>query len=71
MQFNIRVQGEWSAVVGLCVKEGCSEKSVGIWREGEEEVRTTKEVKDYASGAGDQECWGGCNESSKMEKGTE
>ena len=40
---------------------------------GKEEVRTTKEDVEDASGEGEQECWfgeGGCLESSKMESGS-
>ena len=69
-------KGEWSEMVRACVEEGslaCSEKSVGVRSEGQEEERTTKEDVDDASGEGEQErCFGGkgCHESSEMESGS-
>ena len=54
-------------------KEGwwaCFEKTIGVWSEGQEEARTTKEDIEDASGEGVHECWfveGGCLESSEME----
>ena len=66
-------KGKWSEMVQACVEEGwwaCFEKSVGVWREGQEEARMTKEDVEDASGEGGQECWfegGGCHESSEME----
>ena len=39
-------KGEWSEMVQACIEEGwwaCSEKSVGVWSEGQEEAGTTKE----------------------------
>ena len=47
-------------------------KSIGVWSEGQEEARTTKENMEDASGEGEQECWfgeGGCHESSEMKSG--
>ena len=69
-------KGEWSKMARACVEEGwwaCFEKSTGVWSEGQEKVRTTKEDVEDASGEGEQECWfadGGCLESSKMESGS-
>ena len=69
-------KGEWSEMIQACFEEGwwaCFEKSVGVWSEGQEEARTTKEDVEDASGEGEQECWfreGGCLESSKMESGS-
>ena len=43
----------------------CFKKSIGVWSEGQEEVRTTKEDVEDTSGEGEQECWfgeGGCLE---------
>ena len=63
---------EWSEMAQTCVEEGwwaCFEKSIGVWSEGQEEARTTKEDMEDASGEGEQECWfgeGGCHKSSKM-----
>ena len=48
-------KGEWSEMVRACVEEGwwaCSEKSVGVWSEGQEEARATKEDMENASGEG-------------------
>ena len=39
-------KGEWSEMVQKCVEEGrwvCFEKSIGVWSEGQEEERMTKE----------------------------
>ena len=61
--------GEWSEILRPCAEEGwwaCFEKSVGVWSEGQEEARTTKENVEDASGEVEQECWfgeGGCHES--------
>ena len=69
-------KGEWSEMVWACVAEGwwaCFEKSIGVWSEGKEEVRTTKEDVEDASGEGEQECRvgeKGCHESSEMERGS-
>ena len=66
---------EWSEMVQACVEEGWwayFEKSVRVWSEGQEEVRTTKEDVEDVSGEGEKECWfgeGGCLESSEMESG--
>ena len=63
-------------MVGECVEEGwwaCFEKSIGVWSEAQEEVRTTKEDVEEASGEGEQECWleeKGSHESSEMESGS-
>ena len=51
----------------------CSEKSVDVRSEGQEEARTTKEDMEDASGEGEQERWfgeKGCHESSEMESGS-
>ena len=51
-----------SDMVRACVEKGwwaCFEKSVGVWSEGQEEARTTKEDVEDASGEGEQECWFG------------
>ena len=53
----------------------CFEKSVGVWSEGKEEARMSKEDVEDASGEGEQVCWfgeGWCLESrwSKMESGS-
>ena len=67
---------EWSEMVGACVEEGwwaCFEKSIGVWNKGQEEVRTTKEGVEDASGEREQECWfreKGCHELSDMESGS-
>ena len=37
--------------------QACFEKSIGVWSKGQEEVRTTKEDVEDASGEGEQECW--------------
>ena len=56
-----------------CVEEGwwaCYEKSIGVWSEGQEEARTTKEDVEDTSGEGEQECLFGkreCLVSSEME----
>ena len=69
-------KGVWSEMVWACVEEGwwaCFEKRTGVWSEGQEEARTTKEDVEDASGEGEQECWfgeGGSLESSKMESGS-
>ena len=69
-------KGKWSEVVWACAEEGwwaCSEKSVGVWSEGQEEARTTKEEVEDASGEGEQERWfgeKGRHESSEMESGS-
>ena len=58
-----------------CVAEGwwaCFEKSVGVWSEGQEEMRMTKEDVEDKSGEGEQEGWfgkGGSLETSEMESG--
>ena len=42
----------------ICVEEGWwarSEKSIGVWSEGQEEARKTKEDVEDASGEGEQE----------------
>ena len=56
-------------MVWACVEEGwfaCFEKSVVVWGEGKEEVRTTEEDMENAGG-GEQECWlEGCNELSEI-----
>ena len=60
-------KGKWSDMVRACVEEGswaCSEKSVGVWSEGQEEARTTKEDVEDASGEK------GRHESSEMESGS-
>ena len=52
-------KGEWSAMVWACVEEGwcaCFNKSIGVWSEGQEEARTTKEDMEDASGEEEQEC---------------
>ena len=61
-------------MVRVCVKEGwwaCFEKSIGVWSKGKEELQTTEEDMENASGEEEQECWfeGGCIESSEMESG--
>lgn len=50
-------------MVRACVEEGMgsSEKSVGVWSEGQEEARTTKEGMEDAIGEGEQEHWFGEN----------
>ena len=51
-------KGEWSEMVRACVEEGWRksfEKSIGVWSEGQEEVKTTKEDMEDASGKGEQE----------------
>jgi len=69
-------KGEWSEMVGACVEEGWwarSEQSVGVWSEGQEEARTTKEDVEDASGEGEQELWfgeKGRHQSSEMESGS-
>ena len=70
-------KSEWSEMVQACVEEGwwaCSEKSIGVWSEGQEEMRMTKEeVENDANGEGEQKCWlgeGGCHESNAMESGS-
>ena len=48
-------KSEWSEMVQACVEEGwwaCSEKSIGVWSEGQEEMRMTKEDAEDASGEG-------------------
>ena len=48
-------------------------RSVGVWSEGQEEARKSKEDVDDTSGEGEQECWfgeGECHELSKMESGS-
>ena len=48
-------------------------KALEIEVKGKEEVRTTEEDMENASGEGKQECWfekGGCIESSEMESGS-
>ena len=66
-------KGEWSKMVQVCVKEGwwaCFEKSIAVWRKGQEEARMTKEDVEDTSGEGEQECWfgeGGWIESSEMD----
>ena len=63
-------------MVRACVEEGWwaySEKSVGVWSEGQEEARTIKEDVEDASGEGEQERWfgeKGRHESSEMESGS-
>ena len=64
-------------MVRACVEEGwwaCFENlSIGVWSEGQEEARTTKEDVENASGEGEQEDLfgeGGCLESSEMESGS-
>ena len=50
-----------------------SEKSVGIWSDGQEEARMTKEDVEDGSGEGEQECGLGekrRHESSEMESGS-
>ena len=52
-------KGEWSVMEQAFVEEGWwawFEKSVRVWSEGKEEVRTTKEDAKDASGEGEQEC---------------
>ena len=52
-------KGEWSEMVRACVEEGwwaCFEKSIGVWSEGQEEVRTTKKDVEDASREREQEC---------------
>ena len=52
-------KGEWSEMVRACVEEGwwaCFKKSVRVWREGQEEARTTKEDVEDESRDGEQEC---------------
>ena len=47
----------------------CSEKSIEVRSEGQEEAKTTKEDMEDVSGEGEQECWfgeGGCHELSEM-----
>ena len=47
-----------------------SEKSVGVWSEGQEEARMTKEDMEDTNGEGEQERWfeeKGCHESNMME----
>ena len=54
-------KAEWSEMVSACVEEGWwayFEKRVGVWSEGQEEMRTTKEDMEDASGEGEQECSG-------------
>ena len=69
-------KGEWSEMLWACVGEGrwaYFEKSIGVWSEGQEEVRMTKEDVEDASGEEEQECWfgeKGCHESSEMESGS-
>jgi len=68
-------KGEWSEMVWACVEEGRvrSEKSVGVWSEGQEEARTTKEAVEDASGDGEQERWfaeKGRDKSSEMGSGS-
>ena len=49
---NSGSDGEWSEMVQACVEEGwwvCFEKSIGVWSEGQEEARTTKEDLEDAS----------------------
>ena len=64
-------------MVRACVEEGwwaCFERSIGIWSEGQEEARTTKEDEEDASGEEQQESWfgeGGWLESSEMGVGIE
>ena len=51
----------------------CSENSVGVWSEGQEEAGTTKEDVEDASGEREQECGleeKGRHESSEMESGS-
>ena len=46
-------KGEWSEMVWACVEEGWwarFEKSVGVWSEGQEEARMTKEDMEHTSG---------------------
>ena len=68
-------KGEWSEMVWTGVEEGwgaCFKKSIGVWSEGQEKARMTKEGMEDANGEGEQECWfgeGGCLESGKMEVG--
>ena len=63
-------------MVRACVKEGWwawFEKSVVVWSDGQEEVRTTKEDVEDTSGEEEQECWfgeKGCHEVSEMESGS-
>ena len=69
-------QGEWSEMVQACVEErwwACFEKSVGVWTEGQEEARSTREDVENTSGEGEQEGWfgGWILESSEMESGRE
>ena len=48
---------QMAKMVWTCVREGwwaCFEKSVGVWSEGQQEARTTKNVEE-ASGEGQQE----------------
>ena len=58
------------------VEEGlweCSEKSIGVSSEGQEEARTMKEDVEEASGEGEQERWfgeKGGHELSEMESGS-
>ena len=67
---------EWSEMVRACVEEGWwayFEKSIGVWSEGQEEARITKEDVEDASEEGELECWfevKGCRESSEMESGS-
>ena len=44
-------------MVRACVEEGwwaCFKKSIGVWSEGQEEARTTKEEVEDATGEGEQ-----------------
>ena len=50
---------ERSEMVWACFEEGwwaCFEKSIAVWSEGQEEVRTTKEDVEDANGEGKQKC---------------
>ena len=52
-------KGKWNEMVWACIGErwwACVEKSVGVWSEGQEEARTTKEDMEVASGEGKQKC---------------
>ena len=51
-------KGEWSKMVRACFEEGWwarFEKIIGVWSEGQEEARNTKEDIEDAGGDGEQE----------------
>ena len=66
---------EWDGM-GMCwggMMGDCFEKRIGVWSEGQEEARMTKDDVEDASEEGEQECWfgeGGCLELSEIESGS-